>query len=151
MGWQRLVSPRLGDGWGRFCASRFGHETVCRGNFTKAGEIAATNIAKWDGSAWSALGSGMNGPVVAVALSDTNLYAGGGFTKAGGKVSVFISRAFLSATPEITSQPVSQTVMEGSTASFSVTATGLDPLTYKWSKNGESLADGDSVSGADLL
>ena len=35
------------------------------GDFTAAGGVAASNIAKWDGSAWSALGSrhGMDGSV----------------------------------------------------------------------------------------
>ena len=48
--------------------------------------MPATNIAKWDGSTWSALGSGMNGDVCvnALAVSGTNLYAGGSFTTAGG-------------------------------------------------------------------
>ena len=56
------------------------------GYFTTAGGVAANNIAKWDGSAWSALGSGMNGQpdVYALAVSGTNLYAGGCFTTAGG-------------------------------------------------------------------
>ena len=31
------------------------------GYFTTAGGVPANYIAKWDGSAWSALGSGMNG------------------------------------------------------------------------------------------
>ena len=31
------------------------------GGFTTAGGVPANYIAKWDGSAWSALGSGMDG------------------------------------------------------------------------------------------
>jgi len=60
------------------------------GDFTTAGGVAANNIAKWDGSTWSALGSGMAGgagtapTVAALAVSGTNLYAGGYFTVAGG-------------------------------------------------------------------
>ena len=43
------------------------------------------NIAKWDGTSWGALGSGMNGTVQALARdSSGNLYAGGYFTTAGG-------------------------------------------------------------------
>ena len=38
--------------------------------------------------------------------------------------------------PTITSQPQSQTVMVGATATFNVTATGTTPLTYQWSKDG---------------
>src|SRR5687767_14848364 len=38
--------------------------------------------------------------------------------------------------PTITSQPQSQTVNEGATVTFSVTATGTQPLSYRWRKNG---------------
>jgi hypothetical protein len=50
-----------------------------------ANGAVANRIARWDGSAWSSLGSGMNGSVRALALlSNGDLVAGGGFTTAGG-------------------------------------------------------------------
>ena len=54
------------------------------GQFTFLGTVPAAKIAKWNGSAWSALGSGMNSDVLELAVSGTNLYAGGYFTTAGG-------------------------------------------------------------------
>jgi hypothetical protein len=59
------------------------------GLFTTAGGVPANYIAKWDGSAWLALGSGMGSIVPslflrALAVSGTDLYAGGYFTSAGG-------------------------------------------------------------------
>ena len=43
--------------------------------------------------------------------------------------------------PSVTVQPISQTaVIEGDTVSFSVSATGSDPLTYQWNKNGVPLS-----------
>lgn len=59
------------------------------GAFTTAGSVSANNIAKWDGSDWSALGSGILGDpgatqVGALALDGNNLYVGGRFTTAGG-------------------------------------------------------------------
>jgi len=57
------------------------------GHFTTAGGVSANYIAQWDGNAWSALGSGMNGnyaDVCALAVLGTNLYAGGDFSTAGG-------------------------------------------------------------------
>ncbi|SPE50519.1 conserved exported hypothetical protein [Verrucomicrobia bacterium] len=70
-----------------FALAASGTNLYAAGRFTTAGGIPANNIARWDGSAWSALGSGMGGDypyVYALAVSGTNLYAGGLFTTAGG-------------------------------------------------------------------
>src|SRR5207245_3046917 len=40
--------------------------------------------AKWNGSSWSALGSGPENDVFALAVLGSDLYAGGAFTTAGG-------------------------------------------------------------------
>src|SRR6185436_5932460 len=69
-----------------------GSDLYAGGEFTTAGGIGATNIAKWDGSSWSPLGLGMNGEVYALAVSGTNLYAGGTFTMAGGNPASRIAR-----------------------------------------------------------
>jgi Immunoglobulin domain len=42
--------------------------------------------------------------------------------------------------PEITTQPASQSVSVGESATFSVVATGTTPLTYQWLKNGTAIA-----------
>ena len=56
--------------------------------------MAATNIAAWNGSAWSALGAGISGhgEVMALAVSGNNLYAGGNFTSAGGVAATNIAK-----------------------------------------------------------
>jgi hypothetical protein len=36
---------------------------LCGGTYTIAGEVPANRIAKWNGTEWSALGSGVNAPV----------------------------------------------------------------------------------------
>src|SRR5438067_11674538 len=53
------------------------------GSFTAVGDVVANRIAKWDGTNWSALGSGMENPVYAIAVSGNDVYAGGYFTTAG--------------------------------------------------------------------
>jgi hypothetical protein len=54
------------------------------GDFRVAGTVAANHIAKWDGSTWSALGSGVDGEVRALATIGTDVYVGGTFATAGG-------------------------------------------------------------------
>src|SRR6266496_2923142 len=87
--WVRVWEASLFRTWGRW---RFLAGTCyVGGTFTSAGGSAAMNIAKWNGSAWSALGSGLGGGsgnylfVYALAVSGSDLYAGS-FTTAGGKV-----------------------------------------------------------------
>jgi hypothetical protein len=46
--------------------------------------------------------------------------------------------------PSITTQPASQTVIAGQTATFTVAATGTAPLTYQWRKNGAVISGATS-------
>lgn len=59
------------------------------GDFTQTGNSTpARRIAKWNGTSWSALGSGLDGPALALAVfndgSGDALYVVGSFTDAGG-------------------------------------------------------------------
>ena len=71
----------------------YGNVLYVGGYFTSAGRMPATNVAKWDGTSWSALGAGIGGTglnnnygtVYALAVDASgNLYAGGRFIRAGG-------------------------------------------------------------------
>ena len=62
------------------------------GVFTNAGGVAASNIARWNGSAWSPLGVGVGNSVLALAVVGNDLYAGGNFTSAGGQARIGIAR-----------------------------------------------------------
>lgn len=53
------------------------------GEFTFAGSVNVAQIAKWNGSQWSPVGSGLNGRVNALLVNGSDLYAGGQFTQAG--------------------------------------------------------------------
>ena len=65
-----------------------GSDLYVGGQFTTAGGLTANNIAKWNGTAWSTLGTGLGAgvdqPVAALAVSGNNLYVGGALTTAGG-------------------------------------------------------------------
>ena len=62
------------------------------GRFNVIGDLVANYIAKWDGTRWSALGSGMSGGVSALVMSGSNLFAGGHFTTAGGSAANGIAK-----------------------------------------------------------
>lgn len=98
-----------------------------------------------------------NGADIAGATSSTYSLAAAQSANAG-TYSVLISsplgdtmssNAVLSvyAPPAITNQPVSQTCLQGSTVSFSVTA-GPGPLTYQWFENGHPISNAVNVGGA---
>ena len=70
-------------------ASAIGPAVYAGGQFTTAGGTNAANIARWDGAAWSALGTGTQSTGVPYALvaKDGFLYAGGAFASMGGQPS----------------------------------------------------------------
>ena len=63
------------------------------GSFIVVGNVVANRIAKWDGSSWSTLGTGIdNGGVSALAISGSDLYVGGSFTRIGGSTAYSIAK-----------------------------------------------------------
>lgn len=71
----------------------YNDELIVGGTFTEAGPIPAKNIARWDGSDWYQLGSGLDGVRTnALTVYNDNLFAGGGFTTAGGNPAYRIAR-----------------------------------------------------------
>ncbi len=73
---------------------------IAGGYFSTIGGVSAENMAQWDGSSWSALGSGTNSNVLASAVFDDDgpgpirpaLYVGGPFTAAGGVGASYLAR-----------------------------------------------------------
>lgn len=62
------------------------------GHFTVAGEVIANKIARWDGTNWSPVSSGMDGSVHALTVYNGELIAGGNFITAGGIPANHIAR-----------------------------------------------------------
>ncbi len=96
------------------------------------------------------LGSGFGGEVLKVAAgSDGRLWVGGNFTQFKGASANRI--VCLHGDPVETGiliQPQPQQSVAGNSATFSVTATGTEPPTYQWFKDGIALADVGDVGGA---
>ncbi|MDF2436721.1 MAG: hypothetical protein K0Q95_1097 [Bacteroidota bacterium] len=57
----------------------FNGELYAGGIFSIAGGVPANNIAKWNGTSWSAVGGGINGPVSSLIIYNGELYVGGSF------------------------------------------------------------------------
>jgi len=68
-----------------------GADVYAGGEFTQAGPVPARNIARWNGSTWSNLGSGTNSIVMALTMSGPDLYVGGVFTLAGNSDASYIA------------------------------------------------------------
>ena len=71
-------------------------ELYIGGGFTTAGGFPIKYLAKWDGTSWSALGSGVSSQVQALTVFDDGtgpgLYAGGFFTTAGDDLASFVAK-----------------------------------------------------------
>jgi hypothetical protein len=67
-------------------------DLIAAGSFWWAGGGSANRIARWDGSQWHPLGSGLNDTVLALATYNGDLIAAGTFTTAGGQSANRIAR-----------------------------------------------------------
>jgi hypothetical protein len=125
-----------------------GHDLYAAGRFTTADGRAVNFIAKWDGSTWTGLGSGLGGTfpseitggsvpsASALAVSGNDLFVGGSFTTAGAKVSAYVARAYLLPLPALSVRRAGTDVMVSwpsvDTASFALelASTLARPLTW---------------------
>ncbi len=86
------------DVWGRvFALAKLNGELYVGGQFDKVGgAVAASGVARFDGTSWNALGSGIGGELLlevsALAVDRTDLYVGGRFAAAGTATSRAVAR-----------------------------------------------------------
>ena len=80
-------------------------------------------------------------PAIAAGFMAVALSACGGSSSGGGGAGSSIEPLLA---PTINNQPAAQTVTEGQTATFSVTAAGTAPLTYQWQKNSTDISGATS-------
>lgn len=83
-----------------------------------------------------------------VSVADTALYSVVVSNAFNSVASDYAALEIVYSPPDITRQPVSQTRVAGTSATFSVTATGDQPLLYQWQENGTNLTDGGNISGS---
>jgi hypothetical protein len=119
-----------------------------------------TTIVTWqlNGGGWSNAASGVNWAVPlspqqvkpAPQANTISVYLKmiGGYKSMTNTINFIYDPNAPSATaPQITAQPVSQTIGAGSNVTFSVTATGTEPLSYSWRKGGVALVAGGRYAG----
>ncbi|MGD0813162.1 MAG: choice-of-anchor tandem repeat GloVer-containing protein [Verrucomicrobiota bacterium] len=99
-------------------------------------------------------GDGFSGSLTPVlTISNVGLGNAGAYSvlvsnAAGSILSGDASLGVIYSPPQITMQPVSQTLLVGGTAVFSIAAVGDLPLSYQWQENGVNLTDGGPISGS---
>jgi len=127
--------------------------TVFKNGETVTASVAA-NIRLGPGTnygIYSTVSGGVQGTVVEHALN--GIYAKGHFwwkCNFGGTIG-WIAESLLVvpfSSPAIIQQPSSQNVVAGGTASFSLVATGGNPMSYRWQKNNTDLNDGGHYLGS---
>lgn len=74
-------------------AIEYNGDLIIGGLFTRAGDVFAGRVARFDGQQWHAMGSGFdNGEVQAFIIHQDALYAGGTFRGSGGQEVKFVAR-----------------------------------------------------------
>ncbi|WP_448540453.1 beta strand repeat-containing protein [Roseiflexus sp.] len=90
MQWSGLLSGTVGLNRPVYTIAISGTDVYVGGDFTADATLGASGvnyIARWNGTSWSGLLSGtvgLSGPVYTIAISGTDVYAGGRFANAGG-------------------------------------------------------------------
>ncbi|HZX95006.1 MAG TPA: immunoglobulin domain-containing protein, partial [Myxococcales bacterium] len=127
---------------------------------TASGSVTFTVVAAGSGTLgyqWRKDGAGIAGAtspsytVPSVAAGDAGSYDCVVTSTLGSTTSSTTSAAAalsIATSPLITGQSGTQTLVEGGSASFTVTASSAGTLSYQWFKGSNALTDGGSVSGA---
>jgi hypothetical protein len=83
-----LDATRPGHGaWVNSIVALPNGDVVAGGQFSHVAGQPMNGLARWDGTSWSPLGSGIDGTVYALAFAGDTLFVGGTFSTAGGAAS----------------------------------------------------------------
>ncbi len=110
------------------------------GDFTTAGGVSASHIARWNGSAWAPVNGGTDNSVFALAAYHNEVIAGGTFgtVRNGGLLSEADARFTIDGIPWITVNPSAPgPLCAGGNVSLSAEAAdGYPNVTYTWRRAG---------------
>ncbi len=87
----QFSTPEGLDGWVVLCLADYEGDLMAGGSFW-GNRVKARNVARWDGSEWGSLGSGMNDLVWSLTVYSGDPVAGGWFTEAGSMAANHIAR-----------------------------------------------------------
>ena len=84
--WQSVGTPAgapAGDERLVHTVVNLGSDLIAVGEFTSIGGVSANYVARWNGTAWSAMGAGFNRTARSAAVLNNVLYVSGGFSASG--------------------------------------------------------------------
>jgi trimeric autotransporter adhesin len=126
-------------------------DLVVGGQFEKAGGSPAKSIARWNGSSWATLGTGLASDslvfVNALAVTQSGeLIVGGSFTNSGGVIAGNWGRWTDSGIPWVARNPPTTAIESGQTLVLSsACASGYDfagPVAVEWRRDGVPIVNG---------
>ena len=153
--WVQVGSATAGGGFnGPVYALRSeGGYLYAAGSFTSADGVPVQNVARWNGSVWSAVDVGTDAVAFALYPYHGEVLTGGNFTWAESNASSAygVARFSENGIPWLARQPVSANVTQGQALFFSTQpASGYSNLTYQWRKDDVPLNDGTTPQGSSL-
>lgn len=127
--------------------------STATGTYTTYQQPFSPSAANWNSltlnatsaSIGSAAGSDLTGNITGAGLVFSVITGGGNFNVDN---FLIVTDSVAPIAPVITASPFSQTVYAGAGVSFAGTATGSQPLSYFWQKDGNPLTNGVDISGA---
>jgi pectate lyase len=113
-------------------------DVVCSGASNATFTPGTGQTVRWSKPVAGDGGAGSTKPLTATGTASTS-YMASSSSQLALSVLVLAPSGGTATPPTITTQPASQTVTVGSSASFSVVASGTAPLAYQWKKNGTDI------------
>ncbi len=143
-----------GTNFESYAMTNYDGHLIVGGYFSEAGGQPASAIARWNGTGWLPLGTGVgladeSPGIRALTNFGGELVAAGFFSAVGDEPASSWARwSPLIQPPLVTQQPRQRTFLNGASTTFSIAASGGEPLEYRWRKDGIPLTDDGRVSGS---